>query len=206
MLKWITKLGLLIVVFLTALSFVLPHDTDAAVSSGGGRGASTSSGGGAKSSSPSSTSRTSVSHQQMSNQVRANQAQQASRQASQAKNQSTSVSHRQLQKQTTLPKQSPKTLSIPKGTYNLKRSYSDQWTHTSFYNNLLFYNLMTQNHLSEMKQKALLQQHLKPKETIYTLTVHTKKGDRVITVPKKDYDKVHKGSHIEYQNGQLKVS
>ena len=52
----------------------------------------------------------------------------------------------------------------------------------------------------------MLKYHMKPSEKLYTLTVHTKKGDRVIVVPKRDYDKVQKGSHVEYNNCHLKVS
>ena len=40
-------------------------------------------------------------------------------------------------------------------------------------------------------------------EKVYTVTVKTKNGKRVIVVPKKDYEAVKKGDKVEYKNGQL---
>lgn len=108
--------------------------------------------------------------------------------------------------------QSMKTLTQPKGSFNPSKPYSDQWMHTSFYNNWLFYNLMNAQHDNNQKVKSvesqfmMLKQHMKPHEKLYTLTIHTKQGDRLISVPKKDYDRVKKGSHVTYHNGQLQVS
>lgn len=55
-------------------------------------------------------------------------------------------------------------------------------------------------------QKDMLKKQMKDKETLYTVTVDTKNGERVIAVPKKDYDKIQKGSHIKYNNGKIEIS
>lgn len=103
-----------------------------------------------------------------------------------------------------------KSLSAPKGTYKPNTSYDKQFMHTSFYNNWIFYYLMM-NSSNDVKkhnvntQKEMMKKQMKKGESLYTITIDTKKGQRVIAVPKKDYDKVKKGQHVEYHNGQLKV-
>ena len=50
-------------------------------------------------------------------------------------------------------------------------------------------------------QFNMLKQQMKPHEKLYTVTVKTKQGKRVVVVPKKQYDKIEKGKHIKVKNG-----
>ena len=103
----------------------------------------------------------------------------------------------------------PPTKPMTKGS-----SYERQYMNTSFYNNWLFYYMVLnanqsqkeQKLMSVENQKKMLKQQMKPNEKTYSVTVKTDKGSRVITLPKKDYDKVQKGAKIEYSNGQLKIA
>lgn len=229
--RTIVKVLMLVVVMLTAISFVVPDSADALTSGGGRSGGSVSSSSSSSSSARSSSS--SMSHSQTSNQVRASQAQQASRQSISRSSMSQRNISKQQQNGSKKPmvdtprssmsqkdiargqmkrsQQTTKPLSVPKGSYNPSKPYSDQWSHTNFYNNLLFYNLMFGEHTSkypqsEQTQRLMLQNQMKSGEHLYTVTIKTKKGDRVIIVPKKDYDKVKEGQHVKYENGQLKAS
>ncbi|MBM6506238.1 MULTISPECIES: hypothetical protein [Staphylococcus] len=42
---------------------------------------------------------------------------------------------------------------------------------------------------------------MKNGEKLYTVTVDTKQGKRIVVLPKKQYDKVQKGQHIKIKNG-----
>lgn len=97
--------------------------------------------------------------------------------------------------------------------YSSKASKNQQLMTTNFYNNWLLYymviNTTQDNHKKSMSvdaQKDMLKKQMKDKETLYTVTVDTKNGERVIAVPKKDYDKIQKGSHIKYNNGKVEIS
>lgn len=97
--------------------------------------------------------------------------------------------------------------------YSSKASKNQQLMTTNFYNNWLLYymviNTTQDNHKKSMSvdaQKDMLKKQMKDKETLYTVTVDTKNGERVIAVPKKDYDKIQKGSHIKYNNGEIEIS
>lgn len=103
-----------------------------------------------------------------------------------------------------------KSLSAPKGSYKPNAPYDKQFMHTSFYNDWVFYYLMMHpssdaKHHNAYEQKKMMKHQMKKGESLYTITINTDKGQRVIAVPKKDYDKVKKGQHVEYHNGNLKV-
>ena len=214
---------------------VISDYVDAAVSSGGARGGSSSV---SSSSASRSSSSSSMSSSRAMQQARASQSAQ-SKQAQMSRSQS-SMSHKQAMQQSKNYQQS-KQSTVPKGNKSsvsngdlirqskqskaesmtkpmtrpvvptTKRTYSQEHTMASFYNNFLFYNLILNhnnpNHYpTEASQFSNLKKQLKPHEKVYTITVKTKKGKRVISLPKKDYDKVKEGSYIKYENGQLKAS
>ena len=77
---------------------------------------------------------------------------------------------------------------------------------TSYYNNWLYFYFITsgmyKNKTNRVEyQKNMLKQQMKPHEKLYTVTVKTKQGKRVVVVPKKQYDKIEKGKHIKVKNG-----
>ena len=47
----------------------------------------------------------------------------------------------------------------------------------------------------------MLKQQMKPHEKLYTVTVKTKQGKRVVVVPKNNMTKLKKGKHIKVKNG-----
>ena len=73
---------------------------------------------------------------------------------------------------------------------------------------LLFYYIFAHSFLNQHEKKNsvdaqfhMLKQQMKPHEKLYTVTVKTKQGKRVVVVPKKQYDKIEKGKHIKVKNG-----
>lgn len=101
-----------------------------------------------------------------------------------------------------------KSLMQPKGSFNTNKSYSQQYMHSTFYNDWLLYYLIinnTNHQASIEKQREMLKNQMHKNEKLYTITIKTKQGNRIITLPKKDYDRVQEGQSVHYQNGQLKV-
>ena len=97
--------------------------------------------------------------------------------------------------------------------YSSGAPYDRQFMTTSFYNNWLIYSLLVNQNETKKnkiididKQKDILKSKMKDNEKLYTVTINTKKGKRLITLPKKDYDKVQKGAKVKYHNGQLDVA
>ena len=85
---------------------------------------------------------------------------------------------------------------------------SSQYIATTYYNNWLFYYIFAHSFLNQHEKKNsvdaqfhMLKQQMKPHEKLYTVTVKTKQGKRVVVVPKKQYDKIEKGKHIKVKNG-----
>lgn len=213
------KIIMLVITLFTVLSFVMPQPTDAVVSGGGARATSSSTSSASSASSSASRASTSSSSSMARSQAMkqsqkaatSRQKQQPMKHAngktmtrSEAKHQADQAAkHRNMMNRT-------KSLSAPKGTYKPNTPYDKQFMHTSFYNNWIFYYLMM-NSTNDIKkhnaleQKEMMKNQMKKGESLYTITINTNKGQRVIAVPKKDYDKVKEGQHVEYHNGQLKV-
>ena len=102
-----------------------------------------------------------------------------------------------------------KSLMHPKGSFNTSKPYSQQYMHSTFYNDWLLYYLIMNNanHTQSLKkQKSMMKNQMNKNEKLYTITINTKDGKRIIALPKKDYDSVKKGQKIHYKNGQLKIS
>ena len=92
--------------------------------------------------------------------------------------------------------------------YDSSAPYSSQYIATTYYNNWLFYYIFAHSFLNQHEKKNsvdaqfnMLKQQMKPHEKLYTVTVKTKQGKRVVVVPKKQYDKIEKGKHIKVKNG-----
>lgn len=165
--------------------------------------ASTSSSSASTSSTSSSSARASMS---ASRQASQNASANASRSASANASRSNVSRSQAVQNQT-------RSMSPVSKPYSSKASKNQQLMTTNFYNNWLLYymviNTTQDNHKKSMSvdaQKDMLKKQMKDKETLYTVTVDTKNGERVIAVPKKDYDKIQKGSHIKYNNGKIEIS
>ena len=92
--------------------------------------------------------------------------------------------------------------------YDSSAPYSSQYIATTYYNNwfilLYFCTFVFNQHEKKNSVDAqfnMLKQQMKPHEKLYTVTVKTKQGKRVVVVPKKQYDKIEKGKHIKVKNG-----
>lgn len=102
-----------------------------------------------------------------------------------------------------------KSLMKPSGSFNTNKPYNQQYMHSTFYNDWLLYYLILNNanhNQSLEKQKSMMKNQMIKNEKLYTITVNTKNGKRIIALPKKDYDNVKVGQKIHYKNGQLKAS
>lgn len=97
-------------------------------------------------------------------------------------------------------------LSRPQIHAGQKQSYNQQMMSSNFINNWLFYYLIlnsTHQNQTLEKQKSMMKHQLEHNETNYTITVNTKKGKRLISLPQKDYNKIKKGQTIHYKNGHI---
>lgn len=52
-------------------------------------------------------------------------------------------------------------------------------------------------------QKNMLKQQMKAHEKLYTITVQTNKGKRLVVVPKKQYDEIKTGEKVKIKNSVL---
>ena len=106
---------------------------------------------------------------------------------------------------------STQSLLSPRRKYSSSSSSSAQFLSTGFYNNWLFYyailNQGQNNKRSSVNyQLNMLKQQMKHNEELYTVTVKTKQGKRVIVLPKKEYDKIQKGDKVKIKNGVVQSS
>ncbi|MDU2271811.1 MAG: proteophosphoglycan 5, partial [Staphylococcus epidermidis] len=136
---------------------------------------------------------------QQSSQRAAQQATKSSRVTATKNKGQQSVSRQKAQSRSLMPSQRPYDSSAP---------YSSQYIATTYYNNWLFYYIFAHSFLNQHEKKNsvdaqfhMLKQQMKPHEKLYTVTVKTKQGKRVVVVPKKQYDKIEKGKHIKVKNG-----
>lgn len=209
-----------IAIFTLVSCMIAPPDTVQAVggSSGGSSSSSSSSSAsssaassGARSSTTSSSNSASMARQSAINASRQS-AQQASRSAAMRASQTSRASARNQSKFQRMASRT-RSLTPPTRRFSSSGSYQNQFIGSTFYNNWLFYYLILNMDNSRKKsdsasleaQKRMLKQQMKHGETLYTITLKTKNGKRLITLPKKDYDKVKKGSKITYHNGKITV-
>lgn len=54
-----------------------------------------------------------------------------------------------------------------------------------------------------LNTKNMLKQQMKAHEKLYTITVQTNKGKRLVVVPKKQYDKIKTGEKVKIKNSVL---
>ena len=92
--------------------------------------------------------------------------------------------------------------------YRPGASYTSQFMATSYYNNWLYFYFITSgmyknktNHVEY--QKNMLKQQMKAHEKLYTITVQTNKGKRLVVVPKKQYDEIKTGEQVKIKNSVL---
>ena len=129
---------------------------------------------------------------QQSSQRAAQQATKSSRVTATKNKGQQSVSSQKAQSRSLMPSQRPYDSSAP---------YSSQYIATTYYNNWLFYYIFAHSFLNQHEKKNSVDAQMKPHEKLYTVTVKTKQGKRVVVVPKKQYDKIEKGKHIKVKNG-----
>lgn len=120
---------------------------------------------------------------QQSSQRAAQQATKSSRVTATKNKGQQSVSSQKAQSRSLMPSQRPYDSSAP---------YSSQYIATTYYNNWLFYYIFAYSFLNQHEKKNsvdaqfnMLKQQMKPHEKLYTVTVKTKQGKRVVVVPKK---------------------
>ena len=101
-----------------------------------------------------------------------------------------------------------KSLVSPRRPYSSSAAYQTQFMSTSFYNNWLYLYLFSSASQASQEKKNnvqyqmnMLKHQMKDQEKLYTVTVDTKQGKRVVVVPKKQYDKIQKGQHVKIKNG-----
>ena len=204
--RLLCKFSLITITFVTITTIALSTQLDAASTSGGSSSSSSSS---ASSSSSSASSRGASSSSSMSRSSAANvsrAAQQSSQRASQqAAKSSQSKSAQSKQYKTN---SSTKSLVSPRRPYSSSAAYQTQFMSTSFYNNWLYLYLFSSASQASQEKKNnvqyqmnMLKHQMKDHEKLYTVTVDTKQGKRVVVVPKKQYDKIQKGQHVKIKNG-----
>ena len=204
--RLLCKFSLITITFVTITTIALSTQLDAASTSGGSSSSSSSS---ASSSSSSASSRGTSSSSSMSRSSAANvsrAAQQSSQRASQqAAKSSQSKSAQSKQYKTN---SSTKSLVSPRRPYSSSAAYQTQFMSTSFYNNWLYLYLFSSASQASQEKKNnvqyqmnMLKHQMKDHEKLYTVTVDTKQGKRVVVVPKKQYDKIQKGQHVKIKNG-----
>ncbi|PNZ67774.1 hypothetical protein E2556_05355 [Staphylococcus croceilyticus] len=191
------------------------NQLDAATSSGGSSSSSSSSASSSSSSSSSAARSSTSSSSSMSRSSAANasrSARQSSQRAAEQAARTSSInsnamrsSAKQKQGANQYSRQT-RSLLNPKRRYSSSSPMAAQYLSTGFYNNWLFYYLIaTHFHDQENKDKSyqlnMLKQQMKKNESLYTVTIKTKHGDRVIVLPKKQYDKIQTGDKVKIKNG-----
>ena len=88
--------------------------------------------------------------------------------------------------------------------YDSSAPYSSQYITTTYYNNWLFYYIFAYSFLNQHEKKNsvdaqfnMLKQQMKPHEKLYTVTVKTKQGKRVVVVPKNNMTKLKKENTLK---------
>ena len=102
--------------------------------------------------------------------------------------------------------QQARSMMAPRRRYSSGAPYTSQYMATSYYNNWLYFYIIAsqenQSKTSSVKyQMNMLKNQMKPHEKLYTVTIQTNKGKRVIVVPKKQYDKIKTGKNVKIKNG-----
>ena len=91
--------------------------------------------------------------------------------------------------------------------YRPGASYTSQFMATSYYNNWLYFYFITSGMYKikpiVLNTKNMLKQQMKAHEKLYTITVQTNKGKRLVVVPKKQYDKIKTGEKVKIKNSVL---
>ena len=107
-----------------------------------------------------------------------------------------------------LQSQQARSMVSTRHRYRPGASYTSQFMATSYYNNWLYFYFITSgmyknktNHVEY--QKNMLKQQMKAHEKLYTITVQTNKGKRLVVVPKKQYDKIKTGEKVKIKNSVL---
>lgn len=103
-------------------------------------------------------------------------------------------------------------LTNPNGMYNRNNqmnSYNSQLRQSNYMNNIMMYYLLfngihNQNNLK--KQKSILMDQMNKDQKLYTITIKTKDGKKqLLSVTKKDYDKIKEGDTVKYSNNKLEI-
>ncbi|MCJ1656757.1 hypothetical protein MT342_09125 [Staphylococcus sp. NRL 21/187] len=193
----------------------ITNQLDAATSSGGSSSSSSSSASSSSSSSSSAARSSTSSSSSMSRSSAANASRSARQSSQRAAEQAartssiTSTARMNSAKQRHGSNQySSQTRSLlnPKRRYSSSSPMAAQYLSTGFYNNWLFYYLLAthfhdQNKKDKSYQLNMLKHQMKKNESLYTVTIKTKHGDRVIVLPKKQYDKIKTGDKVKIKNG-----
>lgn len=104
----------------------------------------------------------------------------------------------------------------------VKAAYRDglspvaQYQITSYYNNFLFFQIVSAHNYEYAQQKEkimaldvqkrILQRQMKTGEKLYTVTVKLdNQQQRLIVLPKEDYDKIQQGQKVRYHNGRVEI-
>lgn len=207
--RLLCKFSLITITFVTITTIALSTQLDAASTSGGSSSSSSSSASSSSSSASSRGASSTSSSSSMSRSSAANvsrAAQQSSQRVSQqAAKSSQSKSAQSKQYKTN---SSTKSLVSPRRPYSSSAAYQTQFMSTSFYNNWLYLYLFSSASQASQEKKNnvqyqmnMLKHQMKDHEKLYTVTVDTKQGKRVVVVPKKQYDKIQKGQHVKIKNG-----
>lgn len=191
------------------------NQLDAATSSGGSSSSSASSASSSSSSSSSAARGSTSSSSSMSRSSAANASRSARQSSQRAAEQAARTSSITSNAMRSSAKQNPKynqssrqtrSLMNPKRRYSSTSPMAAQYLSTGFYNNWLYYYLfVTYFHDQQKQDKSyqmnMLKKQMKKNESLYTVTIKTKHGDRVVVLPKEQYDKIKTGSKVKVKNG-----
>ena len=197
------KLSCFMMIISVASLSTLSSELNAATSGGSSSSASSSARGSTSSSSSMSRS-SAVNASRNAQQSSQRAAQQAAKSNSMSSNKVASKYHQSTRNQ----QFKSRSMMLSKRPYSSGTTYSSQFVTTSYYNNWLYFYLfasMSQNQHEKKNnidyQMNMLKQQMKPHEKLYTITVQTKHGKRVVVVSKKQYDQIKTGQHIKIKNG-----
>ncbi|UXR74754.1 hypothetical protein MUA48_04720 [Staphylococcus sp. IVB6238] len=104
-----------------------------------------------------------------------------------------------------------------RSTYHEGLPYYMQYQITGYYNNLLFYQMITghkyhhdsqlQKKMSIESQKQILKKYVKDGEKLYTVTIKGNNDqERLIVLTKEEYEKVQQGQSVRYHQGHIEVT
>ncbi|MEB6609265.1 hypothetical protein [Staphylococcus borealis] len=192
--------------------FEMTHHQLHATTSNGGTSSSSSSSSSSSASSSSAATRTTSSSSSSMNRSSAVNASRASRLSSQRAaaqaSKTSNIAHNTNVKNSyhsSRYNHQTRALLNPNYKYSPYASVPSQFMATNFYNNWLFYYMIansSQEHKHSVNyQIDMLKHQMKAKETLYTVTIKTKQGDRVVVLPKHQFDKLQKGSNVKIKNG-----